>query len=110
MCFSLIDHLSQFVNLAAGRYIFEEGSGLEATTTRAQSVQIALDDRELEVFDTPGPDADEGGAGKACLFQLLHKLSVTDVLVVSMGLPTSIQGATRHCRHYIYARHQPEPS
>ena len=63
--------------------MFQEGTGLDATTMVAQSVEILLDGRAIEVFDTPGPDACERGEAKAHLIQLLHSLSVAKFLVGS---------------------------
>ena len=76
----------QFTNLASGAN-FQEGSGLEATTTTAQSVEILLDGRIIEVFDTPGPDADETGKAKAHLIRLLHDSSVAMVECLAGSSP-----------------------
>lgn len=92
--FLLSDLLLQFTNLAAGASTFEEGSGLEATTRDAQSVEILLDGRVIEVFDTPGPDGDERCKAKADLLQLFHDLSVTDSFAVFMCSLASKQGST----------------
>lgn len=80
------------MNLAADRDIFEEGSGLEATTTQAQSVVITVDGRNIEVIDTPGTDADDMDSGKAKA-SLLRTLSVTNVLVWLL-----LWAYSAHCR------------
>ncbi|EPT06008.1 hypothetical protein FOMPIDRAFT_1039285 [Fomitopsis schrenkii] len=73
---------TRFVNLAADRDIFEEGSGLEATTTQAQSVVITVDGRNIEVIDTPGTDADDmdSGKAKASLLRTLQRRNIVGIV------------------------------
>ncbi|KZT68966.1 hypothetical protein DAEQUDRAFT_727138 [Daedalea quercina L-15889] len=65
---------TRFTNLATGRTLFEEGTDLETCTTQVQSVEVAIDGRQVEIFDTPGLDSDEGGKVKADLVRLFCQM------------------------------------